>query len=439
MSKFRIGLSLFMLFAAPLAQAQSGADPLIDQAQSLITDGNSAAAYALLLPQEVNRAGDPMYDYLLGIAALDSGRAAAAVAPLERVLAAQPGFSGARMEYARALYEQGDLVAAGEQFQTLLTQSPPPRTQAVIRSYLEAINRGRGVAGSRFTPSVDFGSGYDSNANGSTAESQFLGFTLNARNVERHSAFLEAGLGLAHTVALGARSGLASSVHLSHRHNPDAPFVDQSIAALGTTWLFKSGETRGSIGFNGFYGLLDGEDHQVQANLEFGLARRFASDWELSGLARIGRVNYRQPALAVMDVDRVLGGMALTRFNLGDRSGRLGVALIAGQDDARLAGSPYGNDRYGARLYGGMLLRPQSTLYAEISYQRADFKGGSGFFGVDRRDNQMVAIIGLDIQNWPATGWSLSPQLRHTQNDSSVALYEFSRTEAALFLRHSFR
>jgi hypothetical protein len=86
-----------------------------------------------------------------------------------------------------------------------------------------------------------------------------------------------------------------------------------------------------------------------------------------------------------------------------------------------------------------MLLRPQSTLYAEISYQRADFTGSSGFFGVDRRDNQKVAIIGLDIQNWPATGWSLSPQLRHTQNDSSVSLYEFSRTEAALFLRHSFR
>jgi hypothetical protein len=361
------------------------------------------------------------------------------VAPLERVLAAQPGFSGARMEYARALYELGTFAAAAEQFQTLLTQSPPPRTQAVIRTYLEAINRGRGVAGSRFTPSIDFGSGYDSNANGSTADSQFLGFALNARNVEQQSPFLEGGLGLAHTVALGARSGLASSLHLSHRRNPDAPFVDQSIAALASTWLFKSGETRGSIGFNGFYGLLDGEDHQVQANLEFGLARRFARDWEISGLARIGRVDYLQPVLEIMEVDRLLGGIALTRFNLGDRSGRLGVALIAGQDDARLAGSPYGNDRYGARLFGGMLLRPQSTLYAEISYQRADFKGGLGFFGVDRSDNQTVAVIGLDFQNWPAVGWSLSPQLRHTQNDSNVSLYEFSRTEAAVFLRRSFR
>lgn len=439
MSKFRIGLSLFILCVAPLVQAQSGADPLMGQAQLLIAEHNSAAAYALLLPQEVNRAGDPMYDYLLGIAALDSGRAAAAVTPLERVLAAQPGFSGARMEYARALYAQGDFAAAAEQFQTLLTQSPPPRTQAVIKTYLEAISRGRGVAGSRFTPAIDFGTGYDSNANGSTAESQFLGFTLNTRNIEQQSSFLEAGLGLAHSVALSARSGLASSVHLSHRHNPDAPFVDQSIAALASTWLFKSGETRGSIGVNGFFGLLDGEDHQLQANLEFGLARRFARDWEISGLARIGRVDYRQPVLAIMEVDRLLGGVALTRFNLGDRSGRLGVALIAGQDDARLAGSPYGNDRYGARLFGGMLLRPQSTLYAEISYQRADFSGGSGFFGVDRRDNQAVAIIGLDIQNWPAVGWSLSPQLRHTQNDSSVALYEFSRTEAAVFLRRSFR
>ena len=440
MGKSRIGLALIVFCMSSLTQAQTGgADPLIDQAQQLIADRNSAAAYALLVPQEVNRAGDPIYDYLLGVAALDSGRAAAAVAPLERVLAIQPSFSGARMEYARALYEQGDLAAAGEQFQTLLTQAPPPRTQTVIERYLEAINRGRGVAGSKFTPSVDFGTGYDSNANGSTAESQFLGFTLNPRNVEQESPFLEAGVGLAHTVALGARSGLASSLRLSHRHNPDARYVDQSIAALASTWLFKSGETRGSIGFNGFYGLLDGEDHQVQSNLEFGLARRFARDWEISGLARVGRVDYRQPVLAIMEVDRVLGGLALTRFNLGDRSGRLGMALIAGQDDARLAASPYGNDRYGARLFGGVLLRPQSTLYAEISYQRSDFKGGNGFFGADRRDNQAVAVIGLDIQNWPAVGWSLSPQLRHTQNDSNVSLYEFSRTEAAVFLRRSFR
>ena len=440
MNRFRIGVALLIFIAVPLARAQSGAaDVLLEQAQRLIAEHNSAAAYSLLVAQEVGRAGDPMYDYLLGIAALDSGRAAAAVAPLERVLAAQPGFSGARMEYARALFEHSDFAAAGEQFQTLLTQSPPLRTRTVIETYLEAIRRGRGVAGSRFTPAVDFGAGYDSNANGSTADTQFLGFTLNARNVEQQSSFLEAGLGVAHTVALGARSGLASSLRLSHRYNPDAPFVDQSSAALASTWLYKSGETRGSIGFNGFYGLLDGEDHQLQANLEFGLARRFARDWEISALARVGRVDYRQPALAIMEVARSLGGVALTRFNLGDRSGRLGVALIAGQDDARLAGSPYGNDRYGARLFGGMLLRPQSTLYAEISLQRADFNGGSGFFGADRRDDQTVAVVGLDIQNWPAVGWSLSPQLRHSQNNSTVSLYEFSRTEAAVFMRHSFR
>ncbi len=435
-----IGQVLVVVCMVSMAQAQSGnTDPLIDQAQRLIAERNAVAAYALLVPQEVNRAGDPLFDYLLGIAALDSGRVAQAVAPLERVLAAQPGFSGARMEYARALYENNDFAAAGDQFQTLLTQAPSPSTQTVIERYLAAIDRGRSVAGSKFTPAVDFGSGYDSNANGSTAESQFLGFTLNPRNVAQESAFLEAGVGLGHTVALGARSGLASTLRLSHRQNPDANFVDQSIAALASTWLFKSGETRGSIGVNGFYGLLDGEDHQLQANLEFGLARRFAGDWELSSLARVGRVDFRQPVLAIMEVDRVLGGLALTRYNLGDRSGRLGIALIAGRDDAQLADSPYGNDRHGARVFGGMLLRPQSTLYAEISFQRADFQGGNGFFAVDRRDDQTMAVIGLDIQNWPAIGWSLSPQLRHTQNDSTVSLYEFSRTEAAVFLRRSFR
>ena len=431
--------ALLVTICAAFAPAQAQSDPLVAEAQRLIAQRDAPRAYELLAAQEADRAGDPMFDYLFGIAALDSGRVADAIAPLERVLAAQPGFAGARMEYARALYEKGELAEAHGQFQALLAQAPPPQTQAVIERYLAAIDRGRGVAGSKFTPSFDFGMGYDSNANGSTSESQFLGFTLNPRNVEQESSFLEVGAGLGHSRAFGARTGIASSIRLSHRYNPDAPYVDQSIASLASSWLFKTGETRGSIGINGFYGLLDGEDHQTQANLEFGLARRFAGDWEISGLARLGRVDYRQPVLAIMEVDRVLGGVALTRYSLGDRSGRLGLAVIGGQDDARRTNSPYGNDRYGARLFGGMLLRPQSTLYAEISYQQSDFKGGGGFFGSDRVDDQTAVVLGLDLQNWPGVGWSLSPQLRYTNNDSNVSLYQFSRTEAAVFVRRSFR
>jgi outer membrane protein len=433
-----IGLACVAATPAVSLAAAGEDDALLVRAQQRLAERDPSGALALLTDAQAQRSGEPTFDYLYGIAALDAGQPQRALLPLERVLAAQPAFAGARMEYARALYENGDTESAASQFRSLLQDDPPASTRTVIERYLATIERGRAVAPGRFTPLIEVGAGYDTNANGSTAESQFLGFDLNPENIETPSAFLEAGAGLGHTIALGTRSGLASFARLSHRANPDADYLDQTLLALSTQWLAKFGPTRLSAGLGGFAGMLDGAAHQRQASLDLGVARRFAGDWEASGLLRFSRVDFRQDALQIMEVDRSLVGLGLTRYNLGDRAGKLGVSLVAGRDTAA-AGSPYGGDREGARVSGSVLLRPQSTLFAELSWQQTRFAGGNGFFGVARDDEQSVALLGLDVQNWPAVGWSLSPQIRFTQNDSNVALYEYSRTEASLFLRRSFR
>ena len=78
------------------------ADALTDQAKRLLAQKQPKQAYDLLLPQEAARAGDPEFDYLLGVAALDSGDRERAVFALERVLAVQPNNHLARAEIARA-------------------------------------------------------------------------------------------------------------------------------------------------------------------------------------------------------------------------------------------------------------------------------------------------------------------------------------------------
>ena len=49
-------------------------DQLLRHADELIQSGKPADAYALLEPLEFKRAGEVRFDYLLGIAALDSGK-----------------------------------------------------------------------------------------------------------------------------------------------------------------------------------------------------------------------------------------------------------------------------------------------------------------------------------------------------------------------------
>src|SRR6266850_2349296 len=84
------------LLALPTAAGAAAAGDPWSEAHALIDAGKSADAYSMLAAQEAESAGEEDFDYLLGIAALDSGRPAEAVFSLERVLAVDPGFLGAR-------------------------------------------------------------------------------------------------------------------------------------------------------------------------------------------------------------------------------------------------------------------------------------------------------------------------------------------------------
>src|SRR3979490_469577 len=107
------GSARIVLAAAIAAVASAAsADALTDRASALLARKEAKAAYTLLLPQEAQRAGDPEYDYLLGVAALDSGDYERAVFALERVLGVQPGNHVARAEIARAYLAIGERDAA---------------------------------------------------------------------------------------------------------------------------------------------------------------------------------------------------------------------------------------------------------------------------------------------------------------------------------------
>ena len=73
---------------------------LLQQARALLPD-QPEAAWRLLEPQTWHYAGSRDFDYLLGVAALDSHRASEAVMALERVLNNHPDDIPARTELVR--------------------------------------------------------------------------------------------------------------------------------------------------------------------------------------------------------------------------------------------------------------------------------------------------------------------------------------------------
>ena len=118
----------------------SDAGDLYLQAESLLASGHTRNAYELLRAYESELSGNPYFDYLLGVAALDSGYSSDAILSLQRAAAAAPDFSGARMELARAHYEAAEYSTARPIFASLLDENPPPAVRDVIAGYINAID-----------------------------------------------------------------------------------------------------------------------------------------------------------------------------------------------------------------------------------------------------------------------------------------------------------
>jgi len=110
----KIGMALFAALA--LQSASVIADELTDKAKGLLAAGKGAEAYQLLEPAESARAGNVEFDFLLGLAALESGQNTRAVFALERVLAMDPNNVRARAEIARAYLALGETQTAAQEF-----------------------------------------------------------------------------------------------------------------------------------------------------------------------------------------------------------------------------------------------------------------------------------------------------------------------------------
>lgn len=432
------GLVLYAcLIVAPLQAADTIQVPaaastqqMLASAESLLASNQSTAAYQLLNGRVAELAGNAYFDYLLGVAALDSGHHSDAIFSLRRSLAVAPDFSGARMELARAYFENGNTAIARSLFVSLLDEQPPAGVRAVINDYLAAID-GRAVTPqARFDPYFEFAAGYDDNANGSTDEQQYLGFMLSPDNQKTESPFAEVGAGFSWNNPTSTRFGWYTGARAGYRRNTDATFVDAGIISgqLGMNW--QRGAFFGRAGIDGYYAMRDGDSNSNYGGIDLLLGRRISATWDLTLGVRGGALRY-DDAIEVLDVDRILYA-AGARYRYSPL-GSVGFELIGGDDSEQQSGSPYGNSKLGGRLVLTAPVSQSGLLSASIGSLTSDYDGL--FFDTSREDTQLTGVLQVQFRDVLTDGLSLVPRVRYFDNDSDVALYDYDRTEVGLLVR----
>jgi tetratricopeptide (TPR) repeat protein len=195
------GVALAALLAAS-ASVFAADDPVIESARKLLAAGNPKQAYSELIAVQSRLSGMPEFDYLLGVAALDSGHLDDAIIAFERVLAVLPNHAGAQMDLARAYYAAGSFDLAEAAFLKLKAANPPPAAQIAINRYLDAINARKLQTRAGWTAFGELGLGYDSNITGvpsnffaASQQSIGIGFNPVGNSVKTSAWFGQAAAG----------------------------------------------------------------------------------------------------------------------------------------------------------------------------------------------------------------------------------------------------
>ncbi len=403
------------------------ADPrTLRDARALIDAGDAAQAVDLLSPLEATYAGDGQFDYLLGLALLESGSPDEAIVPLQRVVTADPMFAGARMELARSCYFSGRYPQAREQFDILLGQSPPEVARRAIAEYQAAMDDRESTRQWSREAMLRPVIGYDSNANAATAANDFLDFTLDQQSQETGSTFAElnGAFAASRNIRPGLRAGIRSD--LQARHYPDASFVDfiGGNLRVGLGWL-SEGQSR-SIGLRAYRLHVDNEFNNHGLSMEGTWDQAIGDRSRLGFFARAGVLRY-EDELDTKDVDQVLAGVSASRRIGASRDKLITLSALIGGDDATHSDSRYGRLLYGARLSGRWRIHQRILARASLGYQRSDYD--KPFFELeydsDRVDDTLDAEAGL---NWTlGEDWQLDSGLRYSDNDSNVDLYRYDR------------
>lgn len=436
---------LLLVISLPLAITVH-ADELIDQARELIDQNRPGDAYNLLLPELEQRAGTPEYDLLFGLAAMESGRPTMAVFAFERVLAAEPDNSRARLELARAYYEMGENEAAREEFTHARGQQVPQSVQQTIEEYLTAIDTRIRRAGSqnRLNAYLQASAGYDSNVNSATDSSTValpafgnLEFTLDETSRELKSWFSSIEAGVSFTRQLADQSPYSIFGGASTFVRPTFEQDDFETAAgnaqIGLRYTAGNNALLASLQGQKYF--LDNDVNRNQAGLNLQWLHTAGERTQYSVFAQ--GLGQRFPEQSIRDVNQYMGGAGVVHLLRGEGNPIVYASIFIGTDEERADDRPdFGRNFYGLRAGGQYTLRQDLKLIGSVNYQYSRYGGDDPLFRQTRRDHFVFLRGGVDYSF--GESWVFTPEIRYMVNDSTLPINEFDRWQLMATARFNF-
>ncbi|MFN2310081.1 MAG: tetratricopeptide repeat protein [Gammaproteobacteria bacterium] len=428
-----------MLLFAVLWISGAHADAVNEAIQAQLQAGKPAAAWSLAQAHLDARAGEPAFDFVAGLAALEAGQPQHAAMILERVLLMQPGHQRARLELARAYFLLGDYAAARREFQAVHAAGPPPNVRTRVERFLAEIQRRESATRTQISAYVELRPGWDSNVASATADSSIeipaLGVvTLSDASRARSDRFLDKHAGVTLVRPLDKRRALFADLAYRDRENVETQAYDTRSLGITTGLAWVNGSDRWRVPLQ--YQTLYLANEQFRRVLALGLEWSHDLDArnQLLGFGQLGAIRYPE------DTNRDVG-LRLAGVGWNHRPARLPLllsgSLYLGDESARRsAGEAHGRGYFGARLGAQWNGIQAHTPYAALTWQRSDYAAANPVFLRAREETFRELRLGWNWQ--PQRHWNITAEAGLVDNGANIALYDYTRRQFSVGVRYQF-
>lgn len=424
--RMAFGVALAGWLVASVSGAQAAAD---------------APALTALLEQEAEQAGNPDFDYALGVAALDAGHLSRAIFALERVLEVKPEHAQARAELGRAYLATGDVARGREELMRVRRGELPPEAAQAIDRVLGALDASPSADRQRRISAYLEGSlARDSNVNSATNAGQFalpafggLLFTMAPEARQRSDLVMGAAAGASAQVPLTATWDLVAGANLRGTFPRRVHDMQTTVAdlSLGATHLADNSSQ--TLAWQSSGAWLDGGRYRTAHGLAAQWQQQLDRTTQGNAFVQLSRQSYA--GQAERNTDRAVLGLALAHVFDDGRRLAYGSAYRVRERPRDALSSHFGHQGYGARL-GAEQALGAVTLFTEWQVERRHYGGAEPLFDAQRRDHQSDWLAGL---RWSVgQHWQVLPQLRRTIARSNVVLYDYQKTVVQVAVRREF-
>ena len=403
---------------------------VLKQAESFLANNQPIRAFALLTPLADMNAGNPQFDYLLGISALDSGNISVAIFSLERAIAVQANFGGARFELARAYYLANEYYQAKKEFEFSLSLNPPSHLKSLIHFFLKKINAQLNKNPINFETYISLKGGFDNNVNGATENETFLGLLLTPESKAKPSGFMGLSMNNIATYSHDKRTDAYLSAAVFENQYNRASFVNTSgaMSLVGISYKRRKFSSNANISGTAIY---------LNKNFNTGILRSSAQwNYFLYPSFLLGTnasLSYLKNSSDSALRDRYQGAVKMSgKFSLGLRLPS--SFLTAGSfnyEYPKSKNSPYEKFSIAISLETEHYISRENNFFTYSRVNYSNYK--RPFFGLSREEGQILLSSGVKIQLEKRL--SISPQIKYTKNKSTVSLFDYDRLSANLSMQ----